>query len=127
MLPALPHSIGFGTYKVGPVPSSASSSSQPVSDEEGEQIILNAIEVGYRCVFSALLATFLVKRTCSLRRLLIWQIRIATSHTKTTRCVFFLSCRVFDCAQFYGNEKLIGRAIKRSKVDRSELFLISKV
>ena len=35
--------------------------------------------------------------------------------------------RFLDCAQFYGNEKEVGMAIKDSKIPRSELFLASKV
>ena len=38
------------------------------------------------------------------------------------------SCaRYIDCAQFYGNEKLVGKAISESKVPRAELFVVSKV
>ncbi len=35
--------------------------------------------------------------------------------------------RVFDCAQFYGNEADIGAALRDSGVPRAELTLISKV
>ena len=35
--------------------------------------------------------------------------------------------RFLDCAQFYGNEKEVGQAIKDSKIPRGELFLASKV
>jgi aryl-alcohol dehydrogenase-like predicted oxidoreductase len=36
-------------------------------------------------------------------------------------------CRYIDCAQFYGNEKMVGDAIRGSGVPRSELFIASKV
>eukprot|EP00286_Rhodomonas_abbreviata_P022500 CAMPEP_0181301160 /NCGR_PEP_ID=MMETSP1101-20121128/7273_1 /TAXON_ID=46948 /ORGANISM="Rhodomonas abbreviata, Strain Caron Lab Isolate" /LENGTH=320 /DNA_ID=CAMNT_0023406441 /DNA_START=18 /DNA_END=980 /DNA_ORIENTATION=+ len=35
--------------------------------------------------------------------------------------------RYIDCAQFYGNEAMVGEAITESGVPRSELFLVSKV
>ena len=35
--------------------------------------------------------------------------------------------RYIDCAQFYGNEKMVGDAIRGSGVPRSELFIASKV
>lgn len=35
--------------------------------------------------------------------------------------------RCIDCAEFYGNEEAVGRAIRDSGVDRSSLFIISKV
>lgn len=35
--------------------------------------------------------------------------------------------RLIDTAAAYGNEKAVGRAIKRSNVDRSELFITSKL
>jgi len=35
--------------------------------------------------------------------------------------------RLFDCAQFYGNEKIVGEAIKASGIPRDQLFLESKV
>eukprot|EP01147_Barroeca_monosierra_P004846 gene4846-6877_t len=35
--------------------------------------------------------------------------------------------RYFDCAQFYGNEALVGEALSESNIPRQELFLVSKV
>ena len=35
--------------------------------------------------------------------------------------------RCFDCAQFYGNEQIVGQTLKESGIPRSELYLISKV
>jgi diketogulonate reductase-like aldo/keto reductase len=35
--------------------------------------------------------------------------------------------RFLDCAQFYGNEKEVGMAIKESNIPRQDLFLASKV
>jgi len=35
--------------------------------------------------------------------------------------------RYIDCAQFYGNEKMVGTAIKASGVPRKDLFIASKV
>ena len=85
-------SIGFGTYKVGFIPASASSAvaaSAAASNEEtkpkertAKECVLDALDCGYR----------------------------------------FL-----ECAQFYGNEGQVGQAIAESNIDRSELFLVSKV
>lgn len=35
--------------------------------------------------------------------------------------------RYIDAASYYGNEKSVGKAIKESGIDRSEIFLLSKV
>jgi len=79
--------IGFGTYKVGFIPASASAAvagqdQQGSKEETARECVLSALECGYR----------------------------------------FL-----DCAQFYGNEKEVGLAIKDSGIPREELFLASKV
>jgi len=72
--------IGFGTYKVGFVPASASAAIE--SDADAAECVSNALECGYR---------------------------------------------FFECAQFYGNENEVGKAISKSGVPRKELFLCSKV
>jgi len=80
--------IGFGTYKVGFIPASASSavaSGGATSNEPqrtAEDCIADALSVGYR----------------------------------------FL-----ECAEFYGNEQEVGKAIKASGVPREDLFICSKV
>jgi len=79
--------IGFGTYKVGFIPASASSAVAAGGAESGpertaEECVTDALNVGYR----------------------------------------FL-----ECAEFYGNESEVGKAIKASGVKREELFLCSKV
>lgn len=73
--------IGFGTYKVGFIPSSASSSVGTV-ERTAEECVLDALDCGYR----------------------------------------FL-----ECAEFYGNEAEVGKAILKSSIPRSHLFLCSKV
>ena len=82
-------SIGFGTYKVGFVPASASSATVASTTDDkstpqrtAEECVSDALSVGYR----------------------------------------FL-----ECAEFYGNESEIGKAIRASGVGRDELFLCSKV
>eukprot|EP00566_Odontella_aurita_P010665 CAMPEP_0113561968 /NCGR_PEP_ID=MMETSP0015_2-20120614/20267_1 /TAXON_ID=2838 /ORGANISM="Odontella" /LENGTH=403 /DNA_ID=CAMNT_0000463815 /DNA_START=24 /DNA_END=1235 /DNA_ORIENTATION=- /assembly_acc=CAM_ASM_000160 len=83
-----PHpSIGFGTYKVGFIPASASSAtaaggSTDAVQRTAEECVSDALDVGYR----------------------------------------FL-----ECAQFYGNESEVGKAISKSGIRREELFLCSKV
>lgn len=82
-----PHpAIGFGTYKVGFIPSSASSAvaaAAPTTVERtAEECVADALSVGYR----------------------------------------FL-----ECAEFYGNESEVGKAIKASGIPREELFICSKV
>jgi len=89
--------IGFGTYKVGFIPASASSAAATASlttnsstettttttnERTAKECVLDALETGYR----------------------------------------FL-----ECAEFYGNEDQIGQAIQESQVDRQDLFLCSKV
>jgi diketogulonate reductase-like aldo/keto reductase len=78
--------IGFGTYKVGFIPASASSAASPPDptavERTAEECVSDALKVGYR----------------------------------------FL-----ECAEFYGNEAEVGKAIATSGIDRSDLFLCSKV
>eukprot|EP00316_Scyphosphaera_apsteinii_P024575 CAMPEP_0119313574 /NCGR_PEP_ID=MMETSP1333-20130426/29535_1 /TAXON_ID=418940 /ORGANISM="Scyphosphaera apsteinii, Strain RCC1455" /LENGTH=314 /DNA_ID=CAMNT_0007318431 /DNA_START=50 /DNA_END=994 /DNA_ORIENTATION=+ len=78
--------VGYGTYKVGFVPASASSAAagnaQPEGAVSAADCVQQALEVGYR----------------------------------------FL-----DCAQFYGNECEVGRAIAASGIPRADLYLASKV
>ncbi len=78
--------IGFGTYKVGFIPASASSAvASPASntvERTAEECVTDALSVGYR----------------------------------------FL-----ECAEFYGNESEVGKAIAKSGIERSDLFLCSKV
>lgn len=84
-------SIGFGTYKVGFIPPSASSavasvstssSATPPTERTARECVLDALAVGYRCL---------------------------------------------ECAEFYGNEQEVGKAIAESGIPRNELFLCSKV
>eukprot|EP01127_Copromyxa_protea_P017466 TRINITY_DN5317_c0_g1_i1.p1 TRINITY_DN5317_c0_g1~~TRINITY_DN5317_c0_g1_i1.p1 ORF type:complete len:309 (+),score=90.66 TRINITY_DN5317_c0_g1_i1:117-929(+) len=35
--------------------------------------------------------------------------------------------RMFDCAEFYGNEHFLGQALKESGIPREEFFIISKI
>lgn len=81
--------IGFGTYKVGFIPASASSAvasggkdSSGVAERTAEECVRDALDCGYR----------------------------------------FL-----ECAEFYGNESQVGKAIAKSGVKRSDLFLCSKI
>jgi diketogulonate reductase-like aldo/keto reductase len=82
-----PHpAIGFGTYKVGFIPASASAAvagTEPTTPQRSaRECVLDALDCGYR----------------------------------------FL-----ECAEFYGNEAEVGKAIADSGVKREELFLCSKV
>lgn len=80
--------IGFGTYKVGFIPASASSvtaansASSNTVERTAEECVSDALACGYR----------------------------------------FL-----ECAEFYGNESEVGKAIAKSGIPREELFLCSKV
>lgn len=78
--------IGFGTYKVGFIPASASAAvakEAPTTVERtAEECVSDALSVGYR----------------------------------------FL-----ECAEFYGNEHEVGKAIAKSGIDRKDLFICSKV
>jgi len=83
-----PHpAIGFGTYKVGFIPASASSAVAASGvgggvERTAEECVSDAIDCGYR----------------------------------------FL-----ECAEFYGNEAEVGKAIAKSGIAREEFFLCSKV
>ena len=80
--------IGFGTYKVGFIPASASSvtaansASSNTVERTAEECVADALACGYR----------------------------------------FL-----ECAEFYGNEGEVGKAIAKSNIPREELFICSKV
>jgi diketogulonate reductase-like aldo/keto reductase len=77
--------IGFGTYKVGFIPASASAAVAGTAggvERTAEECVADALRVGYR----------------------------------------FL-----ECAEFYGNEAEVGKAISKSGIDRKNLFLCSKV
>ncbi|KAL3925278.1 MAG: hypothetical protein SGILL_000519 [Bacillariaceae sp.] len=77
--------IGFGTYKVGFIPASASAAvagQEKGVERTAEECVTDALSVGYR----------------------------------------FL-----ECAEFYGNESEVGKAIVASKIPREELFICSKV
>ena len=74
---------GFGTYKVGVIPASASASADSVlATRDPKDIIKDAITAGYR---------------------------------------------YFDCAEFYGNETMVGEALKESGVPREQLYLAGKM
>jgi hypothetical protein len=79
--------IGFGTYKVGFIPASASAvvgsaGGSQTPERTAQECISDALDCGYR----------------------------------------FL-----ECAEFYGNEAEVGKAIAASGIDRKDLFLCSKV
>jgi diketogulonate reductase-like aldo/keto reductase len=77
--------IGFGTYKVGFIPASASAAVAGAAthvERTASECVADALECGYR----------------------------------------FL-----ECAEFYGNEAEVGKAIASSGIPRDELFLCSKV
>lgn len=78
--------IGFGTYKVGFIPASASSAVANPSEDKVER-------TARECVADAL----------------------------------SLGYRFLDCAEFYGNESEVGKAIAESGIPREELYLESKV
>jgi len=35
--------------------------------------------------------------------------------------------RLFDCAQIYGNEQIVGSALRKAGIPRDEIFLTTKV
>ncbi|KAL7563126.1 hypothetical protein ACA910_012307 [Epithemia clementina (nom. ined.)] len=79
--------VGFGTYKVGFIPASAtgaveSGQSGKAKERSAEECVSDALKLGYR----------------------------------------FL-----ECAEFYGNQEEVGKAIAASGIPRNDLFLCSKV
>lgn len=82
--------IGFGTYKVGFIPASASSATATTAGTAGTEQIQRTAE---ECVSDALACGY----------------------------------RFLECAEFYGNEQQVGKAIAKSGIQRDDLFLCSKV
>ena len=85
--------MGFGTYKVGFVPASASAAASGAEASGAE-------------------ASGASGRSAS---------EIVGDALDTGRY------RMLDCAQFYGNEREVGDAWRRSRFDREELYIASKV
>ena len=79
--------IGFGTYKVGFIPASASSAvAAPSSADKVERTAAECVSDALACGYHFL-----------------------------------------ECAEFYGNESEVGKAIAKSGIPREDLFLCSKV
>lgn len=89
--------VGFGTYKVGYIPPSASAAAAiaTTTTQEGSSpsIATTKERTAVECVTDALAAGY----------------------------------RFLECAEFYGNEHAVGQAIAVSNVERNDLFLCSKV
>lgn len=89
--------IGFGTYKVGFVPASASSAAAQAAAAAAAAVAVASSSLPQRtaqeCVSDALQVGY----------------------------------RFLECAEFYGNEAQVGAAIAASSIPRDELFLCSKV
>lgn len=47
--------------------------------------------------------------------------------TKVLKEAYEVGYRLFDCAQIYGNEEIVGEALKRAGIKREDIFLTSKV
>ena len=98
MFDGTPHPvIGFGTYKVGFIPASASSAAGTGTNSSSSSSSSSSNQV--------------VERTA------------AECVSDALECGY----RFLECAQFYGNESEVGKAIQQSGIPRSDLFLCSKV
>jgi len=71
--------IGFGTYKLGFIPASASSATSSSPSITAEEAVSNAIKCGYRFI---------------------------------------------ECAQFYGNEEQVGKAISECGIPREAIVFV---
>ena len=47
--------------------------------------------------------------------------------TKILKEAYEEGYRLFDCAQIYGNEQIVGSALRKAGIPRDELFLTTKV
>ena len=56
-----------------------------------------------------------------------YQIRKKSEIEKAIKIAYNTGYRLFDTATVYGNEKLIGDAIKKLKIPRNEIFLVTKI
>ena len=83
--------VGYGTYKVGFVPTSASSA-------VAETTAADAVKAS----------------------------KVEVSAAECVEMALNVGYRFLDCAEFYGNEAEVGKAIAKSGVPRADLFLASK-
>jgi hypothetical protein len=102
--------VGFGTYKVGFVPASASTAVDgPL--RSASDCVGDALRVGYR--------------------FLEWYVSVVILAEWFVPSLFFSLTHFYQIlrlsAQFYGNEAEVGKAIEASGIARDELFLCSKV
>ena len=56
-----------------------------------------------------------------------YQIRKKPEMEKAIKTAYDVGYRLFDTAASYGNEELIGNAIKKLKIPRNEIFIITKI
>ena len=47
--------------------------------------------------------------------------------TKVLKDAYEVGYRLFDCAQIYGNEEIVGQALEKARIPRNEIFLTTKV
>ena len=57
----------------------------------------------------------------------LWQVTNQEDFNKAFETAIKAGYRLFDTAQIYGNEQLLGEAIKKSKVKREDLFITTKI
>jgi len=57
----------------------------------------------------------------------VYQINPGAETEKAVRWALEAGCRHIDTAQFYGNEKSVGEAIRKSGIPREEIFVTTKV
>ena len=56
-----------------------------------------------------------------------WNFEVGSATTEIILNAINAGYRLFDCAYSYGNDFFIGKALKKSNVDRSEFFITNKV
>lgn len=57
----------------------------------------------------------------------LWQVKDETEFSTAFKSAIKTGYTHFDTAQIYGNEGMLGKAIKASKVDREKLFITTKI
>ena len=57
----------------------------------------------------------------------LWQVKEEADFHNAFQAAFKAGYRLFDTAQMYGNEQLLGSSIAKTKIDRQKLFITTKI
>ena len=57
----------------------------------------------------------------------LYRIEDQDTMDETVRCAYDCGYRLFDTAQMYGNEALLGQALKNCGIPREDIFVTTKI